>query len=220
MVIMRVLIFCAGSGERWQSHLNVPKQLAPIPRQPLLFRTLQLLLASGIKDIYTISNEPKLNIKPAKFFTPEKCNWWIETFISTKSLWKRKTVILLGDVYFSPLGLKTILSDSASIRVFGRPGPSKVTGTPHGECFALSYSQSQHQFLQNCANKVLKDAKKGGRGKVWELYQTLCGFPLNKQTIIVEKNIFKVIDDLTDDIDSPLEYINLLNTLQYLPFIS
>jgi len=57
-------------------------------------------------------------------------------------------------------------------------------------------------------NIARSHARSGGRGKMWEFYRSLAGFPLNKHK--KEEEIFTSIHDLTDDIDSPKEYDKLL----------
>lgn len=43
--MLQVIILAAGCGERWNIHLNAPKQRIPIPigGEPLLHRTIHLL---------------------------------------------------------------------------------------------------------------------------------------------------------------------------------
>jgi len=54
------------------------------------------------------------------------------------------------------------------------------------------------------AENACRDAELGGDRKLWQLYGSLAGFPLNGYRM--ENKIFISIHDLTDDIDDPDEY--------------
>lgn len=67
----RVLILCAGDGERWGEYLGVPKQLAPIRGVPLLLRTAgQVVSHFGVLPV-VVTRDPRLHVAGCEVFYPE-----------------------------------------------------------------------------------------------------------------------------------------------------
>ncbi|SHF79834.1 Choline kinase [Fodinibius roseus] len=209
----KVLILCAGDGTRWDNYLGVPKQLIPINEEPLLKRTVRLLCDNGCNDIAIISHDDRLNLDRCDFFKPPQCRWTVETLLSTHPLWTERTLVLLGDVFYTKQALATILSPSQGVQVYGRFGPSLFTFTQYGELFAISFEENDHHKMKKHLNIARSHALSGGRGKMWEFYRSLAGFPLNEHK--KDDEIFTSIHDLTDDIDSPKEYDKLVKRYTY-----
>lgn len=208
----KVIILCAGDATRWGSYLGLPKQLIPIGDESLLDRTVRLLRAHNLNEINIVSHDDRLNIESCSFFKPLKHQWVVETLLSTQSLWGDKTIILLGDVFFTESALNTIISGSnKNIHFYGRCEGSRYTSTPWGEIFALSFGRDNQFSLIEDIQNVISDAALGGRGKLWELYRSLANFPLNKH--MFEKKIFIQIDDFTDDFDTPDDYKKILKNM-------
>jgi len=216
----KILILCAGDGTRWDNYLGVPKQLIPINGEPLLNRTLRLLCDHGYNDIAIIAHDNRLNLKGVEFFKPPQFRWTIETLLSTQPLWAEKTIVLLGDVFYTNQALATILSSNQGVHVYGRHGQNLFTYTPHGELFAISFEENDHYKMKKHLNIARSDAFSGGRGKIWEFYRSLAGFPLNEHKKPLneqrkEDEIFISIHDLTDDIDRPKEYDKVIKRYSY-----
>ena len=54
---MKGLVLCGGMGTRLKPITNyLPKQLIPIANEPLIFKTIRLLINSGIKEIGILVN--------------------------------------------------------------------------------------------------------------------------------------------------------------------
>jgi choline kinase len=102
------LILCAGTGERWGDFTGSPKQLAPINNESLLQRTVRLLKSRKIDSIHIISHDERLRLEGCHFFRPENSRWTAETLSSTRELWTERTLILLGDVFFSEKAMDCI----------------------------------------------------------------------------------------------------------------
>ncbi|MCH2180210.1 MAG: hypothetical protein MK106_15565 [Mariniblastus sp.] len=113
------------------------------------------------------------------------------------------TLVLLGDVFYTKRAIERIVSYPNGIHVFGRPGTNLFTGSPYGEIFAFSFDRDGADEMLDNADRVSADAKRGGRGKIWELYRSLAGFSLDESR--TDHRIFVPIHDFTDDIDSPQE---------------
>jgi len=208
---IKVLILCAGESTRWGNYLGLPKQLISFNGEPLLKRTVRLLNDQRCYDIMIISHNEQLQLSNCGFFKPPKHRWTVETLLSTYPLWSERTIILLGDVSFMEKAISKITNTVEGIHVYGRPGPSRYTFKIHGEIFAISFNKKNWDQIVANAETAICNAEKGGRGKLWQLYRSLAGYPLKRHRI--EKEIFTPIHDLTDDIDDPKEYKKLVKML-------
>src|SRR5690606_21930618 len=73
-------------------------------------------------------------------------------YTSTRALWSTnsRTILLLGDVYFTDRAIDVIRYGSpSSYQVYGRYRGSKVTGCPWGEIFAVSWGPAQHATMDS-----------------------------------------------------------------------
>lgn len=130
-------------------------------------------------------------------------------YASTRALWSpdARTVLLLGDVYWTDAGLATVMGCQVrDFRVFGRYGPSQVTGTPYGEIFAASWWPEHHGLLDRHLDVVHSTRAAGTvtRPPGWMLLRSWCGLPLGRHR--VRRPPFVDVDDETDDLDSPADY--------------
>lgn len=130
-------------------------------------------------------------------------------YASTRALWnpRGRTVLALGDVYWTDAALSAVLGcPDRDFRVFGRFGPSAVTGTPYGEIFAASWWPEHIPLLDRHLDVVHKARAAGTvtRPPGWMLLRSWQGTPLNRHR--VRRPPFCDIDDETDDLDSPADY--------------
>jgi len=212
---MNALILCAGRANRWRRHNNLPKQLARINHETLLGRSVRLLKQQNIGDITIIACDKQLHQPGCQFFMPTQYNSITETLLATQSLWQEKTLILLGDVFFSVQAMQTILCYQKSMAFFGRDGESWYADISYGEIYALAFKQNFHNVLINALKTVIDDTiKNHGRGKLWELYRCLSGFDLNSHQ--TDENFFVKIDDHTTDFDYYESYLYLREKYEYL----
>ena len=209
----KVLILCAGESTRWANYLDVPKQLISFNGESLMNRMVRLLHNKGFYDVVVISHDERLRLSNCGFFKPSKHRLTVETLLSTRSLWTDKTLILLGDVFFTEKAINTITNSDQGIHVYGRPGASRYTFSLHGEIFAISFEQNSWDRVVAHTENARRDAEMGGRGKLWELYRSFAGYSLNEHRI--ENEIFISIHDLTDDIDYPYDYNRLVKIFTY-----
>jgi hypothetical protein len=131
-------------------------------------------------------------------------------YASTRALWNDhgKTCLMLGDVYFTDSAVGDIMSCSdRDFRVFGRFGPSKVTGCPYGEIFAASWYPAQHAALDRHLEVVHRTRAAGTvtRPPGWMLLRSWQGTPLGKHRVRPPEWV-ELAADLTDDVDTPLDY--------------
>lgn len=206
---MRVIIACAGEGKRWGEYLGVPKHLATTAvGEVLLHRTIEQALALT-SDVHVITpDDDRYDDLPGRvkrhILGPHH-----NEYEHTRWLWSGddRTVLLLGDVYFTDHAIDTIAAGSASAyRVFGRYRASKVTGTPYGEIFAASWGPARIPQMDVHLREVerLRATGECTRPPGWVLLRLWQGTPVRKH--LVRPPIWTEIDDWTDDLDTPADY--------------
>ncbi len=201
----QAIILAAGRGERWNDYLHIPKQLLPIGDEPLLHRTVRLLRHHHISNIVIVAHDPALSVAGVDFFEPEQSEWVLETLCTTRSLWRDRTLILLGDVFYSERAMRKIVRFDGRMRFFGRRGPSRFTRGRWQEIFAISFNQLAAETLFDAAGQALTFVHHEGRGKLWDAYRVLAGFPLDSG--LTDTALFFNIDDFTDDFDTAEDYL-------------
>jgi hypothetical protein len=208
---VRVILACAGSQAKWRGYLNgIPSHLAPVPPDgtPLLLRTVAQV-RQFTTDINVTAPDGDWRYKLPGTTHHVRGEGEPSEYASTRALWNERgrTVLLLGDVYWTDEAIGRVLTEPADdFRVFGRFGPSKVTGTPYGEMFAASWTPAQHAALDRHLEVVHATRAAGTvtRPPGWMLLRSWQGTPLNKHR--VKRPPFVDIDDWTDDVDKPEDF--------------
>lgn len=204
---MRVLIACAGPDTKWGNHLGVPRHLVPMDGEPLLHRTVRQALKVST-DVHVISgtaderyNLPGTSWHVSDHPTPNE-------FLSSRTWWSHetRTLLLLGDTYYTDAAMETIAGFAPERwQLFGRKEASALTGKPWGEYFACSWWPKHTRMMLENLEQVLMARRVGiaQRCGGWELLRSIQRTPLNDH--IVQPHWFSEIDDLTDDLDFPVD---------------
>lgn len=211
----RIIIIAAGDATRWGNYMGVTKHYAVIAGEPVIERTVRLLLERKQNDIWVVSKDyaiagvhnyrPKLNAR----------NHDADKFISSSELWhpKKRTIVIYGDVYFTESGIDTILANDTELyRLFCRPTGNKQFKYPYGECFAISFHPADHKFLSYNLRRLVHLFRADVISRIggWELTRLMAKVPIGQvhrhKTWLT--NYF-VIDDATNDIDYPSDYENV-----------
>jgi len=185
-----LIILAAGEGVRWQ--WEGLKQLAVVDKKPLIEHQL-----GRAPSALVVSHHPQLLKYP--HVVPAKRQFILETLLSTKPIWADRTIVLLGDVYFSPADLDQVLACREEFAVFG--------SKPQVEIFALSFTKRFQPQIIHHLYRALDYANGGGRGKLWEFYHSFIHSPLNKKRAF-GGNFVNLSE--TTDIDSLEDYRNLV----------
>lgn len=209
---MRVIIACAGASEKWGDHLGVPKHLAPLTAHhgvPLLYRTVGQV-REFTDEVHVTAPAGDARYRVPGVTVHERDGSGLCEYTSTRHLWNERgrTVLLLGDVYWTDAALATVAGfRPQTYRVFGRYGPSTVTGTPYGEIFAASWWPGQHTRMDKRLDHVHAVRATGvvTRPPGWMLLRAWQGTPLGKHRVL--PGWFTEIDDHTDDFDSVADYL-------------
>jgi len=211
--VTRAIIAAAGSEERWDNHLGVPKQLLPIDGETLLDRMIRLLRENGIVDI--VISGP-YEVRGVVSVIPEWDTDPVDGRLGVRGLWNEagRTIILMGDVWYSDAAMQTIVGRSQHDRhLFARFGPSTITGKPWAEIFANSFwpeHHADHEMSLRAVN-ALCAAGHIPRGGLWESYLLDHGALASGMVDVCRGMIANVGDateiyDLTDDFDYPADY--------------
>jgi hypothetical protein len=207
---MRIILTASGSQKKWEGHLGVPSHFAPLTRhggQPLIERTIEQLQRYGHEVHITVPLDPRYG---ALAGTKHLRDWsYPSEYAASRDLWDDagRTVLLLGDVYFSDQAIERImLFAKRQYMVFGRFGPSAITGTPYGEIFAASWWGEHHQQMDKYLANVHKLRARGAitRPPGWMLLRSWQRTPLQRHKVLPKH--FIEINDETDDIDFPVDY--------------
>lgn len=150
-----VIITAAGNNVRWGNHLNTCKHLAPVgpSGQTVIGRTIEMLKNSGIDNIFVATQKNKIIESVAKdigIIRPSNSESLADTILSCRNKWADRTIVLLGDVYFSHQCLSTILACKSKVKFFGvdhhdNPELSKIK---RAELYAFSFDFSARDFIE------------------------------------------------------------------------
>ena len=213
----RVLLLCAGRGERWNNYLGIPKHLITIDGERLVDRTVRLVRErTEDATVFIISFDPACEVAGTMRYEPEHGRGRFtdtDKFLSSADLWSPddQTIVLYGDVFFTEAAMDTICSYAGeAFAFFGRPRPSQCTGHLWQEMFALVIPPASREHLQRTMIEVrdMLDDKQIRRGGGWECYRHACGLtPVCVYDVKSDvADHFVEIDDFTDDFDTPYDY--------------
>lgn len=214
----KVFILAQGKGSRWyEDNVNseLPaqyKQLIPInEKETIVSRTIRQL---GDVDWKLIANYGKFKdaCDETKIYElREPTGSIVQGILLLRDQWMTEDcfIFLLGDVVFSNDAIKTILEHiGKGSFLFGRLGRNKVTGKECKEIFALKVCgnivdrEDFYRFLIRVVNYEASPETL----KLWDLYH------LWEQER--DKAGFVIIDDYTDDIDSPVHYYEFFEKMK------
>ena len=201
---MKYIILCGGVYDKWKE----PKQLTKIHGEPIVQRTIRLLMESGARDIAISSNDTRFeqfsvpvlhHNNPYHLKEGEDAKTpWLDAFYPMAT----PVCYIFGDVVFSPEAIKTIVeTQTDSIQFFASAKPlPPIYPKRWAEPFAFKVEDTARFFEAIAKTKELE--KKGAYWRQpvsWELWQTIKGTPPGK----IIYNNYKVINDYTCDVDTP-----------------
>lgn len=208
----RIIIIAAGDATRWGNYLGVNKHYALIAGEPIIERTVRLLVERGQTDVWLVSKD--YDIANTRSYRPNlnPRNHDADKFISSRELWSshKRTIIIYGDVYFTESAIDTVLNNEDTLyRLFCRPTCNKQFGYPYGECFAVSFYPMDHKLLDYNLKRLIYLYKADVINRIggWELTRLMANVPIGSMN--KHKNWlinYIVIDDETNDIDYPSDY--------------
>lgn len=204
---VRVILCCAGRvpDPKWNNHLGAPKHLAPTPDGPLLHRTIGQVTPHTAEIVVTAPpGDHRYQVAGATTVHPDPARN-LNEYSGSRPWWndRGRTVLMLGDVYFTAEAIATIFAATEQAPYwFGRYGASKVTASRWGEIFAVSWWPSHHGRLDRHLRRVAASPHVR-RPPGWKLYRSMHGLPLRHHTLAGD---WVEINDATDDFDVPATY--------------
>jgi hypothetical protein len=189
---------CAGNGKRWGDYLGIPKHFVIINGETLIGRTTRLLKEYGINDyLITTSDERYKQYGQTRPQTNNDCE--IDRY---EEIEDNEICYLYGDVYYTEEALRTIINTPTDeILFFG----SEM------EIFGVKIKNKKLFFKHKNRVKKLYLDSKIDRCIGWEVYKSINNLPLNEYAIT---DRFVLIDDETDDIDYPYNYLEIIDKLE------
>ena len=207
---MRVIVAAAGNQSRWGNHLGVPKHLVPVDGgEPLLHRTVRQLAGHDI--IVVGPGDARYRIPGSRLVVPNDMSRWAGP-LNYERKWRDpagRTLLLLGDVYFSDAGMATILGyEVREWRLFCRFEGSQMTGGRWGEVWGHSF-WPEHWARHEDRMRYVFDLQRRGvirRNGLWEHYRAMSGAKDKDVAEHRDLGSATVIDDWTEDWDFGEDY--------------
>ena len=214
----KIVILAGGESERFGG----PKHLTEILGEPIIKRTLRLLLELCSHEIIVIT-PPNLStsysvIESKQIKYLERSGPCLQKLVQIEPLLVGADhyIVLLGDVFFTRQALKSIVDNEASEVVFYcRYGPSLISNRNWGEIFGLSFSHSLRDELIETAKMVYSFFRQGliPRDAVWEVAKLHGGVPINLLRTHPRLDSYFEINDHTDDVDYPADVDKIRKSL-------
>ena len=202
----RVLVLAAGEGERWGNFRDTPKHLLEIEGEVLLHRTCRQFL-KYTDDVIVVGPDRSYKVPGTGLFIPppEKPQWRdMAKFWSSHELWgSKRTVLALGDVYFTDETVEKIMTSTDEWMCFLRKEASSFTGCTYRELFAFAFDASQNHRFRDKLTKLIAKGKSRRGG--WQLFSELVW---DTHNYIFENPYYVNIDDWTEDFDFPEDLTN------------
>jgi hypothetical protein len=202
--VASVFILCAGTGDRWNNFLGVPKQLITFGSETLLQRTNRLVSVYDTHQVYCVTTNLRISISVKDTILLARSDSLAETIHKTSSFWTQRNVFLLGDVFYSDAAVSQIFGCSMDLAFLGRPWPSSLVKSGHGEMFALTFVSDRANTVRRLLDSGIAVRAAGAPGNLWNLYQLAADLPLGSCEIV--PSLLVPIDDYTNDIDTPEDF--------------
>ena len=204
--MLTVFILCAGDGDRWNDYLGVPKQLITFAGEKLIERSARLVTERRQGGrVYCVTRDPRISLSQYDTLLVSRTDSLTETILATCRYWSGRNVFLLGDVFYSECAISLILECQRGLAFFGRPWPSAFAKCGHGEMFGLTFAARANDRVRNLLARGLSNKPTGAQVNLWNLYQLAGGLPLGSSQYLSQ--LLVPIDDYTNDIDTPIDYL-------------
>lgn len=225
----RIVLLASGEQTRWQGVGR--KQLAPVEGQPLLLRTLRQVdsfvgarpvVVTQCEEIAAaVADRADVVALPA-----DQRRWAVETALQSCAVWGDPTWILLADVYWTDAAIRRIMhippsepprycvstGYKTSEKVLGlwrRRRARRMGDKRWDEILGVWFRGYHRPLMADCFHHAVVDAQHGGRGKLWESYRSLCGFPLRRHSL-ESRHRLDIVDG-SMDFDTVEEYLAFID---------
>lgn len=193
---MKYIIMCGTD----YSGLDTPKQMFVINHECLVERTIRLLRENGVTDISISTEDVRFDRFGVPLIIPKdlvrKC--WIDGAFPTVD--DEPVCYVLGDVFFSPAAIKTIVETETDDVMFfaSRPPFHHKYPKKYAEPFAFKVTNIEHFREAVEKTRTLWEEGVLRRCISWELWQVVKGTRLNR----IDYTNYVAINDYTCDVDT------------------
>lgn len=205
---MKYIIMC---GVCYLGNWNRPKHLSIVNGEVLIKRTIRLLKENGITNIAITGLDESFAHLGVEFIRYDSNGMWMNAFY----LIDEPVCYILGDVYYSPEGIKTIVDAEVKDIEFFASAPPFDFSYPKEWAEPFAFKVKDYEGFRNAVDitKQLAKERKFKRDPIcWELWQVIKGTPLNE----IDYTNYTVINDYTSDLDYPKDIYNLEQKLSQL----
>lgn len=208
---MKYIIMCGGDYPAWET----PRQMTVIGKDSIVERTIRFLRHEGVEDISISTNDerfeqfgvPLLHHENKFEALRDGSGSWVEAFYPMDE----PACYIMGDVFFSPDGIRKIVTtETDSIMFFASAPPFSTTYIkPYAEPFAFKVTDQKR--FRAAIDFVIANEHTGifsRRPIAWELWQVINGENVRE----INFRNYSVITDYTCDVDNP-EDVRMLKLL-------
>lgn len=174
---------------------NPIRQLTKINGEIILERTIRLLKENGVEDIAVTSMNPAFD--KYNRIAYDSSGLWVNCFLPVYD----PCCYIMGDVYFSPEAIKTIVNTETDTIEFFASAPPFAENYPKRWAEPFAFKVVDQKRFREAIEKT-KELYNSGylhRCIAWELWQVIKGTELNK----IDYTNYTVINDYSCDIDYP-----------------
>lgn len=204
---------------RWKMYGGVPKQLVNVGGERLIDRTIRQFSPHG--EVLVVYGERPLPVDVPQVKAENDPRLGdINGIVNGRKAWSKteRTTVLLGDVWFSNAAVEAITAPRADWCLYGRPHNSTITGKKCDEQFAVGFEPSEQARVIAAAQygASLARARKTRWTRFPQWFHCMHGLTDPKRIDRppdVSLGHFVTIDDATDDLDYPKDYVALIERI-------
>lgn len=202
---MRVFILANGKASRWENYMGVDKQLIVIDGEPLLNRTVRLLLENGLDDVVIVG---PYRIEGATNYLPTH-----ESPIGKYEIVRPivddidSFALLYGDCYYTDAIIKDLATRTTDKKWLHWTcnRENQVTGKPYPEGYIHTVYDKKWWFEKSDEYKKLLE--NGLEHKIdWQFLRFLLNIDLDIHQPELMKDNEVYWEDETDDFDYSIDY--------------
>jgi len=159
------VIILAATPEPSSWNSDTPRHLLNIGGEPLILRTIRQLDEMGYKAT-VVTDKPEVKEIVPRWQDPRNHRWIVSTILSSRSLWKDRTVILPGDVVWDIYILGFVLGCNEYPQFYGDAK----------EIHAVTFRQEHFTQVESALTEteIIFD-QDGGWCWLWHFYRVLTG---------------------------------------------
>ena len=191
---MKVFSLCAGRQVKFTKVYFPPKQTIMVGGEMLIERQTRQVRERG--HLLSVVGNDQLLLSLVEnfgyhFFVPTKRRFTVETLYATREEWKGRTIILLGDVFYTEETMDRIFSVDYPMTFFG----------DDQEIYAITFTQRSK--MRKHLHRVIRHAESGVcKGTLRHLYSNMTGTVYGKM-VRKEPQMWLEVTDETCDFDLP-----------------